>query len=116
MTEKKVHIVHCIDTEGPLYESLQATFERLYSVFKIRMKPNTENLERLQDMEVDLGGCEEAVAQMLGKSLLAYHDNWDKLDRMLYEILSEEYRRNILDSYGNGWVYNWFCVDHACRV
>ena len=27
--EKIVYIVHCIDTEGPLDESLSATFERL---------------------------------------------------------------------------------------
>lgn len=113
MKEKIVYVVHCIDTEGPLYESLAATFERLHSVFNVRMEPTKENLERLQNMEIDLGGCEKAVARALDKHLLSYNDTWDKIDTMLYEILDEEFRHKILDSYGNGWVYNWFCVDHV---
>ena len=27
-----VYLVHCVDTEGPLYESLEATFERIEKV------------------------------------------------------------------------------------
>lgn len=27
-----VHIVHCIDTEDPLHESITATFERLQAI------------------------------------------------------------------------------------
>ena len=32
-TKKIVHIVHCVDTEGPLYESLSAKFERIKDLF-----------------------------------------------------------------------------------
>ena len=31
-----VHVVHCIDTEGPLHESVEATFERLKRIFEPR--------------------------------------------------------------------------------
>ena len=31
----KVQIVHAVDTEGPLFESLSATFERLREIFGI---------------------------------------------------------------------------------
>ena len=33
MTSSTVHVVHSIDTEGPLYESLEATFGRLENIF-----------------------------------------------------------------------------------
>ena len=33
--EKIVYIVHCIDTEGPLDESLKATFERLKHIYHL---------------------------------------------------------------------------------
>ena len=51
-----VYIVHCVDTEGPLYESVEATFERLKSIFKLDFEPSFGLLRRLQAGEVDLGG------------------------------------------------------------
>ena len=108
-----VYITHCIDTEGPLYESLKATFKRIYSIFGLQIEPSESNLKRLQNMEIDLGGSENEVARVLNKDMLAYHDTWDKIDAMLYDILNEKRRRKILDSFGNGWIYNWFCVDHV---
>lgn len=108
-----VHIVHCIDTEGPLHESLEATFERLDSIFGLKLSPDIELLRRLQTRQVDLGGIEAAVSRVLDPHLLDYNDTWDKVDRMLAEALSEEFRNEVRDSYGGGWVYNWFCVDHV---
>lgn len=37
-----VYVVHCIDTEGPLYESVEATFERLKEIFHIDLDPSLE--------------------------------------------------------------------------
>ena len=39
--DKIVYIVHSIDTEGPLYESLEAKFERIKDLFGI------DNIEKL---------------------------------------------------------------------
>ena len=39
MGEKNiVYVVHCIDTEGPLYESIEATFKRVNNIFE-RINP-----------------------------------------------------------------------------
>ena len=57
-----VYIVHCTDTEGPLHESLEATFERLDYIFGLQLEPSTATLGQLQRMELDLGGMEEQVA------------------------------------------------------
>src|SRR5664280_488026 len=113
MGASTVHIVHCIDTEGPLHESVDATFERLRDIFKLDLEPSPETLRRLQAGEIDLGGLEESVRRVVDPHLLAYNDTWDKVDAMLAECLSPEFRDRVRDSEGGGWVYNWFCVDHV---
>ena len=51
---KDVYIVHCIDTEGPLYESIDASFDRLKEIFGIELEPSIDNLRRIQNKELDL--------------------------------------------------------------
>ncbi|MFZ1985994.1 MAG: hypothetical protein WAU91_16365 [Desulfatitalea sp.] len=109
----KVYVVHCIDTEGPLYEPVQATFERLKVIFKLDLEPSVKMLRRLQAGEVNLDGMENAVRKVVDPHLLAYNDTWDKVDAMLEECLSERYRMQVPDTEGGGWIYNWFCVDHV---
>ncbi|HUT77797.1 MAG TPA: hypothetical protein VM285_08935 [Polyangia bacterium] len=108
-----VHVVHCIDTEGPLHESLEATFQRLRDIFELDLEPSSATLRGLQAGEVDLGGIEAAVQKVVDPHLLAYNDTWDKVDAMLADCLSPAFRDALPDSLGGGWVYNWFCVDHV---
>ncbi len=108
-----VYVVHCIDTEGPLYESVDATFERIHEMFGLDLEPAEETLRRLQAGTIDLQGREEAVQRVVDPRLLAYNDTWDGVDAMLRECMSAEYRNRERDAEGNGWVYNWFCVDHV---
>lgn len=112
-TPATVHVVHCIDTEGPLHESLDATFERLRDIFDLDLEPSREALRRLQAGESDLGGIETAVQKVVDPRLLAYNDTWDKVDALLDDCLSRSFRGRVPDSFGGGWVYNWFCVDHV---
>ena len=111
MTASTVHVVHCIDTEGPLHEPLWATFQRLKEVFGIDLPPSSATLKQIQRQELDLGGREAEVAAIFSEHFLAYNDTWDKIDLMHEEILSPEYRNRSADSFGNGWIYNWFCLD-----
>lgn len=108
-----VYVVHCIDTEGPLHESLKATFERLHSIFHLELKPSRETLQKLQTGKIKLGGLEEAVKQTLDPHLLNYNNTWQKLDLMLKDALCPEFRNEVRDSAGKGWIFNWFCVDHV---
>lgn len=110
--EKVVYIVHSVDTEGPLYESLEETFKRVENIFGVRIPPSEENLEKLRRGEVDLDGREEQAARMFSRGLLEYNEHYGKLEAMLDRIGSEEFRRRLPDSYGNGWIFNWHCVDH----
>jgi hypothetical protein len=108
-----VYIVHCIDTEGPLHESVEVTFERLRAIFHLELEPSADLLCRLQAGKVNLGGLEAAVQKVVDPHLLAYNDTWDKVDAMLAELTSESFRSKVLDSAGAGWIFNWFCVDHV---
>jgi len=108
-----VHVVHCIDTEGPLHESVPATFERLSNIFDLDLEPSRALLGKLQSGDVDLGGIEDAVRRVVDPHLLAYNDTWDKIDAMLEDIMADNFRRRVADSFGGGWIYNWFCLDHV---
>ena len=108
-----VYVVHCVDTEGPLHESLDATFARLKEIFRLDLEPSVDLLRRLQEGEVDLGGAEGAVRKVVDPHLLDYNDTWDKIDAMLRECTSLDFRQRARDSTGGSWVYNWFCVDHV---
>ena len=88
-----VYVVHCIDTEGPLYESLDATFMRIESIWGLNLEPSNENLRRLRDREIDLDGREDAVAELVASPLLDYNDSWDKLNAMLGHIASSGFNR-----------------------
>ena len=110
---KPVYIVHCIDTEGPLYESVDATFDRLREIFHLDLPASQDLLRRLQAGEVPLEGLEAAVKKVVDPHLLAYNDTWDKVDAMLAKLMSEPFRNQAPDSEGIGWIYNWFCVDHV---
>ncbi len=107
-----LYVVHCIDTEGPLNETLDATFERLWSIFGVKLAPTKDNLMRLQRGEVDLGGNEEAVAKCFAPELLRYNASWGDVEGMLDELLSDDFRRQDVDDFGNGWIYSWHCMDH----
>jgi len=111
--DRILYVVHCVDTEGPLYEPIEATFGRLYDIFGIRMDATKENLKKIQNREIDFGDRNEVIAETFSPHLISYNDTWEKIDNMLESILSNRFRNAFLDSFGNGWIYNWFCVDHV---
>lgn len=111
-TLNTLYLVHCVDTEGPLDESLEATFERLATSFGIRLAPSKKTLAQLQWCELDLGGEERAVARMLAPELLIYNSSWDKISDMLEDLLSPAFRNQMLDDSGRGWIFSWHCMDH----
>lgn len=77
------------------------------------IKPSKENLAKLQNKEIPLGGNEDAVAKVVDPHLLDYNDNWGKIDAMLDKIMTKEYRNKFIDHRGCGIVYNWHCIDHV---
>jgi len=114
MSRKKiVYIVHCVDTEGPLYESLSAKFERIKDTYNINIKPTSKNLKKLKLKKIKLNGKEQDIAKLLSNHLTNYNDNWFKINKMLKRIFSKNFRKIDKDSFNRNWIFNWHCLDHV---
>tara|TARA_R110000782_G_scaffold67650_4_gene136592 strand:+ start:3249 stop:4616 length:1368 start_codon:yes stop_codon:yes gene_type:complete len=109
--EKTVYLVHCVDTEGPLYESLEATGERLKAVFGLDVHVTPETLARLKQGELVPAEMKDSVVNFLSR--LDYMQSWDQLDIMLDEIFSPTWRKKYSDDFGRGYVFSWFILDHV---
>lgn len=109
----KVFVVHCVDTEGPLYETPTVPFEMIKNIFGISIEATRENLLKLQNGELDLNGLEEAVCKLVDIHRITTRGSWDEIDTMLDVVTSNDFRMQLPDSNGNGWIFNWFCMDHA---
>lgn len=111
MSKAKLHIVHCIDTEGPLKETLYATFKRLKDSKGIIIKPTLLNLRKLQNQLINLKGKEKEVADYLDPKRLAYLDDWNKVSEMINEVTSVNFRNKYSDSKGGGYTFSWLIID-----
>lgn len=108
----KVFVVHCIDTEGPLDESITETFRRIEEISGLHLVPSEDTLRRIQEKQIDLSGKEEMLANIFSKRLLSYNRDISSIHKMLEEITSDNYRMRYVDSFGGGWKYSWFIMDH----
>ena len=66
--DKILYVVHCVDTEGPLNEKIDATFERLKSLFGIELEPTLKNLDAIQKQELNFNGAEKDVSDCFSRT------------------------------------------------
>ena len=113
MKNKKVnlYINICIDTEGPLTETLKATFDRLKTSKNIKLKPTIKNLKKLQTMKISLNGREKEIADYVNPKRISYLNNWTKVTKMIKKITSKDFRLLFRDSFNKPIIYNWFIID-----
>lgn len=111
--KKILHIVHCVDTEGPLNESLKATFERIFQAFGIRLKPSKTNLRKIRLGKIKIKKNNEALRLFVSKDRLNYKKNWNEINKMMKEMLSKQWRNQFKDDFNNGYLFSWFIVDHV---
>ena len=111
--EKTVYVVHCIDTEGPLYESPEVPFSQIKTVLGIDIEASQENLVKLQNGLLDLHGKEKAVMDLVDIHKMSLNMDWDMLTKSIQTITTDDFRNQLRDSDGQGWVYSWFCMDHV---
>ena len=108
-----IQIVHAIDAEGPLYQSLSFIFKRLREMYGVELPPSRENLKMLQVGAFDFGVKNELIRETLSERQISTLGDWKQVDAMLQKVTSLESRISNPDSFGNGWVFNWFCLDHV---
>ena len=101
----------CIDTEGPLTESLKSTFIRIKNQFGINLKPTKINLKLLQEKKKKLIIIKKIIADFVAVKRLAYLNNWKKLSNMTKKITSKKFRNKFKDSFGNPLKFSWYIID-----
>lgn len=112
--QPEIFVVHCVDAEGPLNETICATFERLKYIFGIELAETEENYELLRNGQI-AGDNEEITAQLrqtFSDGVLDYNRNWKDIESMNSRIFSEQFRKSFIDDFGNPWKITWFCLDH----
>jgi len=112
--DKTVYVVHAVDTEGPLHVALDAKFETLEELLELDgLERTQETLDAIIAGEIDFGGQQEIARTIMTGHRNNYMDSWPKLDAMLDHAMSPEFRTETTDSFGSGYVYTWFCLDHV---
>lgn len=111
---KILYIVHCVDTEGPLYESLDATSERIEKTFGLQYENLTPTkLLELQKGEDIPAHLKQDVMNFLSPERLKYKTTWSEVTEMIDEIMTSEWRLKYKDDFGQGYKFNWFILDHV---
>lgn len=112
--DKILYIVHCVDTEGPLYESLDATSERLEKTFGLTYPNLTpEKLSELQQGHDIPEHLKQDVMNFLSPERLKYKTTWSEVTEMVNELMDSSWRAKYADDYGQGYQFNWFILDHV---
>lgn len=114
MQQGTVYICHAVDTEGPLNETLDGTFNRIYEQLGIRLKSTKSNLQKLREKSISLNGYEESIAQLVRADMVdTYLSSWDQISLMHEVVMSKKWREQLPDSDGEGYVISWHCMDHV---
>ena len=111
---KIVYIVHAVDTEGPLYESLKAKFERIKNIFGITTKDySKKNFKKLLLKKVKYRNKSIKVSDIFSNHLNNYNENWKQLDLMINSMMKKKFRSKYIDSFNKSWKFTWHCLDHV---
>ena len=113
---KYLNVVHLVDTEGPLYEPLKITFDRINEIFGIKIQPNKKNLKKIIDKKIDLKlkkNLKKNFFESFNSEILTYKKNWNEINEQNNLLFTKKFRSNFKDSFGNYWKVNWNCVDHV---
>jgi hypothetical protein len=114
MNPGTVYICHHIDTEGPLWETLPELFARLKITFNLDIEPSYQNLKKLQQREFSISDdLWKELKMVIDPHTVGFKKNWAEIDEMLDGIMSQPYRNGMLDSWGEGWLFNWHVMDHV---
>ena len=109
-----VYVVHHVDAEGPLWETIGDLFRRLNLVFGISLEPTDDNLLALQEERLPVPSeIKKELALTIAPHSIDFKRSWQDVEEMLLRITQPGFRTALTDSFGHGWIYNWHVMDHV---
>ena len=111
---KIVYIVHAVDTEGPLYESLSAKFKRIKDLYGIDIKKrNYTEFKKLLKKKILHNNKKINISDIFSSHLNKYNENWSQLNEMIDEMMTDQFRNKYKDSFNDCYKFTWHCLDHV---
>ena len=108
-----LYVVICIDTEGPLTESLKATFERINYKFNLSLKPSISTLRKLQSGKKTYKKFGDELRDFVNPKRLNYLNNWKEISKMVKKITSNKFRKRTQKFFRSSLKYSWFIIDNV---
>jgi hypothetical protein len=110
-----VYIVHAVDVEGPMTETLEATFDRMRAYgLPDKFVTCGDNLRKIQ--EGSLPGIQFPLAaklkQVFNRHSLDYLTEWKQIDQALKRVMSDDFRYSHPSKAGDPYLFSWFIYDH----
>ena len=110
--KNNLYVVICIDTEGPLTESLKATFERINNKFNLSLKPSISTLKKLQRGKITYRKFGDELKDFVHPKRLKYLNNWKEISKMIKKITSNKFRKKTQKFFKSSLKYSWFIIDN----
>jgi hypothetical protein len=107
---KIIYICHLVDTEGPLSESLSATFQRINEIFNCKILPSKKNLKLLKNQKYFLKNYidKKKISKLLHNNKINTFNNWRDLFHSILKIKKKTFK---IRSKFN-WVFTWCFLSH----
>ena len=115
---KNVYICHCVDAEGPMKETIEATWDRIFREdgLELQCAPSKKNLQKLQNKMLKDPNLPENLKDFLAHKYsqknLTYLKSWSEIDQAVKKVISKEFRMKCKDSTEQPYRFNWFIYDH----
>ena len=111
---RQLHLVHCVDTEGPLNETIDATFQRLKEMTGQGWDSSPENYSALLDgaLKTNDPGLDSRIYRAFNRETLNYCATWDQVEESVEAVLNAQKAGRWLDDRGVCLPTTWFAMDH----
>lgn len=110
-----VYVVHAVDVEGPMTETIDATFSRMYDDGLPRdFRPDAQTLKNIQSKNID--NLDDDLLDILSakysEHLATYMNNWSEINHNIRKATSSRFRSFYKDDFQKPYLYSWFIYDH----
>ena len=113
--DKILYVSYNIDTEGPLTESIKASFQRIKESFGINLQPSKKNLEKIRNGKIKYKSnfLKKKLEDFVNSNRVTTLGSWEKIFNQIKILNTKNFNKSYIDSFGKPLVFTWFILTHA---